>query len=72
MSNLQLNEIIRELKDDLQATKRKAKQLNVTDEMQLYYSGIVIGLQRSIGKYEQWLNNTQPKKRRKDEVKKKR
>ena len=62
MSNLQLNEIIRELKDDLQATKRKAKQLSVTDEMQLYYSGIVIGLQRSIGKYEQWLNNTQPKK----------
>lgn len=72
MSNLQLNEIIRELKEDLQATKKKAKQLNVTDEMQLYYSGIVIGLQRSIGKYEQWLNNTQPKERSKDKAKKKR
>lgn len=63
MKNLQ--DITRELKAELSNTKKKTQKLNVTDEAQLYYNGVIVGLQLAIGKYEQWLNNTQPKPKRK-------
>ena len=56
-----ITDIIRELKTELYHAKRKARELSATDEAQLYYNGVIVGLQVSIGKYEQWLYNVQPK-----------
>lgn len=66
-----IQDIIRELKSELYNAKKKAKTLNATDEAQLYYNGVIVGLQVSIGKYEQWLLNKQPqsKKQRKRKTK---
>ena len=55
-----IQDIIRELKSELYNAKKKAKALNATDEAQLYYNGVIVGLQVSISKYEEWLYNTQP------------
>lgn len=56
-----ITEIVRTLRAELYKAKRKAGTLNATDEAQLFYSGVVVGLQVSIGKYEQWLYNVKPK-----------
>ena len=56
-----ITDIIRELKTELSAAKKKAQALSATDEAQLYYNGVIVGLQVSIGRYEQWLYNVQPK-----------
>ena len=56
-----ITDIIRELKTELYQAKKKAKALSVTDEAQLYYTGVIAGLQVSIAKYEKWLYNVQPK-----------
>lgn len=60
-----IQDTVRELKTEVQNTKKKAKALSVTDEAGLYYTGIITGLQLAIGKYEQWLFNVQPKGKRK-------
>lgn len=57
-----ITDIIRELKTELYHAKRKARELSATDEAQLYYNGVIVGLQVSIGKYEQWLYDVKPKK----------
>ena len=59
---MNLYDILRELKAELYKVNQKEKSLEVSDNSQLYYAGIIKGLQLSIGKCEQWLNNTQPKK----------
>ena len=56
-----IQDTIRELKTELNNTKKKAKALSITDEANLYYTGVIAGLQLAIGKYEQWLYNVQPK-----------
>lgn len=62
MTNTQhIQEIIIDLKTELRKAKKKAKTLSATDDAQLYYTGVIVGLQVSIGKYEQWLYNVQPK-----------
>lgn len=68
MTNTQyIQEIVRDLKTELIKAKKKAKTLGATDDAQLYYNGVIVGLQVSIAKYEQWLYNRQPsaKKQRK-------
>ncbi len=59
-----IQDIIRELKTELYYAKKKARALSATDEAQLYYNGVIVGLQVSIGKYEQWLYNVQPKSKK--------
>lgn len=66
-----ITEIIRELKTELYQAKRKARTLSATDEAQLYYNGVIVGLQSSIGKYEKWLYNVQPKSKLKGKPKEK-
>ena len=62
-----IQDIIRVLKAELRRTRKKARALSLTDEANLYYNGVIVGLQLAIGKYEQWLYNVQPqaKKQRK-------
>ena len=59
-----ITDIIKDLKQELYKAKKKARELNPTDDAQLYYNGVIVGLQVSIGKYEQWLYNKQPKAKR--------
>lgn len=54
--------IIRELKLELYNAKATAKTLGALDVAQLYYNGVIVGLQLAIGKYEQVYNGTSPKK----------
>lgn len=60
-----ISDIIRDLKSELFKAKRKARTLSATDVAQLYYNGVIVGLQVSIGKYEQWLLNEQPQSTKK-------
>lgn len=55
MNTQHIEEIIRELKTELYNAKRKAQALGVADEARLYYNGVIVGLQVSIGRYEKWL-----------------
>lgn len=66
MKTNDIREIIRELKTELQQAKREAKGLRPSDSANLYYNGVIVGLQRSIGAYEKWLYSIEPrgKKRR--------
>ncbi len=59
------SDIIRDLKTELHSAKRKARTLNATDDAQLYYAGVSVGLQLAIGKYEQIYNGTVPKSAKK-------
>ena len=43
------------------AAKTTAKALGALDVAQLYYNGVIVGLQLAIGKYEQIYNGTVPK-----------
>ena len=61
MNTEYITDIVRELKDDLHKAKKKAKSLSATDEAQLYYNGVIVGLSQAIGKYEMWLYNVRPK-----------
>ena len=61
MNTQHISEIIRELKTELYRAKRKAQALSTTDEAQLYYNGVIVGLQQAIGKYEMWLYNVNQK-----------
>lgn len=61
MNTQSLQEIVRDLKTELQTTKKKARSLSITDEAGLYYNGVIVGLQVSISKYEKWLYGVQPK-----------
>ena len=60
MSKEDIFEIIREMKAELRTAKRKARGLSIADEAQLYYNGVIVGLQLSIAKFEQWYYGTQP------------
>lgn len=60
MNTQPINEMVRELRQELQSTKKKVKELGATDLAQLYYNGVIVGLQVSISKYEKWLYNVQP------------
>ena len=59
-----ITDIIRELKTELNQAKKKARALSATDEAQLYYNGVIVGLQVSICKYEKWLYNVQTKQKK--------
>lgn len=61
MNEKHTNDIIRDLKMELHSAKRKARTLSATDDAQLYYAGVSVGLQLAIGKYEQIYNGTVPK-----------
>jgi hypothetical protein len=69
---MNMQEIIQELKTELYNAKKKARALSTTDEAQLYYTGVIVGLQKAIGKYEQEYYGTKPTLRSKGEAKKKR
>lgn len=61
-----MQEIIRELKTELFHVEKKVLDLKTTDEAQLYYNGVIVGLKLSICKYEQWLYDVKPIKKERE------
>ena len=61
MNAKHINDIIRDLKEDLHKAQRKARALSPADDAQLYYAGVIRTLKFAIGKYEQIYNGTVPK-----------
>lgn len=65
MNEQHATDIIRDLKTELHNAKTTAKSLGALDVAQLYYNGVIVGLQLAIGKYEQIYNGTVPKSAKK-------
>ena len=65
MNGEYITDIIRELKTELYNVQKSANALSLTDASQLYYNGVAVGLQKAIGKYEQWYRGQQPPKDKK-------